>query len=375
MANLPRPEVRLFGAAEENSNSDDDDEDDVEDEQLHFAFGGGETAKEKEKEIFKEVVSAPVVVASSSSLSAANSNDAQQRRRRSIELGPGGVPAVFASAGPTAKRAKETTRTQSSKRLIGRAEFQSAPMRFPPYARPVEVGTFGLDGQRRMFMGRALLRRFRMPELNVDLEQGFERFVERDPNRPEYLDNLLEFLRFASANESPEARGLRVTKKEKEGSAGKTGEATASAASASQASACPPMRWEKPFDCDVVCWRGLLTKVGGRGGWAVSYSYIVSRARLSFALLSLSITRSPRSLFRSPSLRLFLSIDYCFSLSAALDFILCPCCSCQSHVLSPSLSCCSAKVHLWLPCCDRGRDGYGRRAPFSRYRRCCQASS
>lgn len=268
-ANLPRPEVRLFGAAEENSNSDND-EDDVEDEQMHFAFAGGDTAKEKEKETVKEKkekVSVPMV--SSSSLSAANSNDAQQRRRRSIELGPGGVPAVFASSGPTAKRAKETAKTQA-KRLIGRAEFQSAPMRFPPYARPLEIGSFGLDGQRRMSMGRALLRRFRMPELHVDLEQGFERFVERDPNRPEYLDNLLEFLRFASANETPEARGLRAAKKAKEGSTAKKDEAAA----------CPPMRWEKPFDCDVVCWRGLLTKVGWLGCTLLLSSRV--RVRLLF---------------------------------------------------------------------------------------------
>lgn len=358
-ANLPRPEVRLFGAAEENVNSDDD-EDDVEDEQLHFAFAGGSTAKEKEKEIVKEKeeVSVP-------SLSAANSNDAQQRRRRSIELGPGGVPAVFASSGPTAKRAKETAKTQA-KRLIGRAEFQSAPMRFPPYARPLEIGSFGLDGQRRMSIGRALLRRFRMPELHVDLEHGFERFVERDPNRPEYLDNLLEFLRFASANEMPEARGMRAAKKEKEGSTGKKDEAAAAAAAA----ACLPMRWEKPFDCDVVCWRGLLTKVGRTS----SALLLSSRVRVCFCFghsrslaFALDVPRSrsrpflhlrslaPSSYFilhntSSPTTVSFFGARFyplldciCPSLVILLPLLLLP---------RSSLSFClpATKAHLWPPC-------------------------
>lgn len=199
--------------------------------------------------------------------------------------------------------------------LVGRRALHGVPPAFPTYARPAEVGAFSLNARREFLPSRAALRRMRPVagdgvtrdtvrgggtaaapaplKLGVDLEEGFARRVERDPNKREYLDHLLVFLRHARAHTDPAARGVRgataaaaaATVKAGVGSGIATGKTSASGSAAatpatgtaSQSQSAPPaattaataaapastpaVDYAKPFGCDVVCWRGLLTKI------------------------------------------------------------------------------------------------------------------
>lgn len=96
-----------------------------------------------------------------------------------------------------AKRQKVTaSESRNQFEVFPISRFNSA---FPFFRRPVELGSFSLDADRKYVNGRSQLRKYKPPQgdlakVEFDLRHGYESFIRRDESNNEYLDHLLEFI-------------------------------------------------------------------------------------------------------------------------------------------------------------------------------------
>jgi len=77
---------------------------------------------------------------------------------------------------------------------------------FPHFRFPSEVGSFSLDASRSFVDNRSQLRVYSPPsDRNVawDLSNGYNVFIQRDENKREYIDHLLQWIRLHRHSKSP----------------------------------------------------------------------------------------------------------------------------------------------------------------------------
>ncbi|KAI9275589.1 RAI1 like PD-XK nuclease-domain-containing protein [Phascolomyces articulosus] len=93
----------------------------------------------------------------------------------------------------------------ASKRFHGDSEktsFRVLPAhrytgRFPEYKQPVEVNSYSIDGDRRVWFDNRELKYYAKPQLTPatpSLSYNYDRFIQRDETIPEHIDTLLDAL-------------------------------------------------------------------------------------------------------------------------------------------------------------------------------------
>ncbi|KAJ8663683.1 hypothetical protein O0I10_000932 [Lichtheimia ornata] len=77
----------------------------------------------------------------------------------------------------------------------------------PEYKQPVEIQSYSIDANRRVWFDQRELKYYIEPKLSSPgpcLSRGYDRFIKRDESVPEHLDTLLDTLTTARLNGSPD---------------------------------------------------------------------------------------------------------------------------------------------------------------------------
>ncbi|KAI8148932.1 RAI1 like PD-XK nuclease-domain-containing protein [Fennellomyces sp. T-0311] len=94
---------------------------------------------------------------------------------------------------------------------------------FPDYRQPVEVNSYSIDGDRRVWFDNRELKYYAEPRLTAgtpSLSYNYDRFIQRDDSIPEHIDTLLDALTDAKSKNR-----------------------------------------NNPIHADIVTWRGIMTKL------------------------------------------------------------------------------------------------------------------
>jgi hypothetical protein len=134
----------------------------------------------------------------------------------------GGKRAARATAGGEARPSAKEPKAGAA--VLVSAQALATATGCPSYTRPKEVGTYSLDEHRGFRCGTHGLGTYRRPPLPADLLEGYPlQYIQRDRQKLEYIDHICQFLLSAQQQQEPAA--------------------------------------EAALQADVVCFRGLLTKV------------------------------------------------------------------------------------------------------------------
>jgi RAT1-interacting protein len=126
---------------------------------------------------------------------------------------------------------------------------------FPHFSNPQHIGEFSLDKQRQVVADRSQLKYLNKRSVNehpieMDLNDGYRRFEQKDPLQQETLDTFLQWIMLTSKMNVP----LRTGNSDDENIR---------------------VLLAVVHDADIVCWRGALTKIAAtpyeqREGWRMA---------------------------------------------------------------------------------------------------------
>ncbi|ORX83401.1 RAI1-domain-containing protein [Basidiobolus meristosporus CBS 931.73] len=92
---------------------------------------------------------------------------------------------------PEPRREKRSPYKDTEFPLFPLERFSDKPVQF---RQPVEIGSFSYDEERNTRMDDSQLKYYYPPEVNNNLSDNYDKYIERDQSIPEHIDALLECL-------------------------------------------------------------------------------------------------------------------------------------------------------------------------------------